>query len=100
MGEGHNHHFYPASTQRDLLVEVDTTYYCLKLMEWLGLVWDVEACLSTCEQEKQTGDDRITAHRDGKLAGPPLTPNPIPPVPAPPWPVRPVPLESAGFGHR
>ena len=21
--------------------EIDLTYYCLKLMEWLGLVWDV-----------------------------------------------------------
>ena len=44
MGEGwhNNHHFYPASTRQGFYWwEIDLTYYCLKLMEWLGLVWDV-----------------------------------------------------------
>jgi stearoyl-CoA desaturase (Delta-9 desaturase) len=44
MGEGwhNNHHFYPASTRQGFYWwEIDMTYYCLKLMEWLGLVWDV-----------------------------------------------------------
>jgi stearoyl-CoA desaturase (Delta-9 desaturase) len=44
MGEGwhNNHHFYPASTRQGFYWwEIDMTYYCLKAMEWLGLVWDI-----------------------------------------------------------
>jgi stearoyl-CoA desaturase (Delta-9 desaturase) len=44
MGEGwhNNHHYYPASTRQGFYWwEVDMTYYCLKGLEWLGLVWDI-----------------------------------------------------------
>lgn len=44
MGEGwhNNHHYYPASTRQGFYWwEVDMTYYCLKGLEWLGLIWDV-----------------------------------------------------------
>jgi stearoyl-CoA desaturase (delta-9 desaturase) len=45
MGERwHNHHhYYPASTRQGFyLWEIDMTYYCLRLMEGLGLVWDIK----------------------------------------------------------
>ena len=45
MGEGwhNNHHFYPASTRQGFYWwEIDMTYYGLKAMEWLGLVWDIK----------------------------------------------------------
>ena len=44
MGEGwhNNHHYYPASTRQGFYWwEIDMTYYGLKLMEQLGLVWDI-----------------------------------------------------------
>jgi stearoyl-CoA desaturase (delta-9 desaturase) len=44
MGEGwhNNHHYYPASTRQGFYWwEIDLTYYGLKLLEQLGLVWDI-----------------------------------------------------------
>ena len=45
MGEGwhNNHHYYPASTRQGFYWwEIDMTYYCLKAMELVGLVWDIK----------------------------------------------------------
>ncbi|NJN71130.1 MAG: acyl-CoA desaturase, partial [Nitrospira sp.] len=44
LGEGwhNNHHHYSASVRQGFYWwEVDMTYYCLKGLEWLGLIWDV-----------------------------------------------------------
>ncbi len=44
LGEGwhNNHHHYPASARQGFMWwEIDITYYLIKLMEWLGIVWDV-----------------------------------------------------------
>ena len=44
MGEGwhNNHHHYPASARQGFMWwEIDITYYAIKLMEFLGMVWDV-----------------------------------------------------------
>jgi stearoyl-CoA desaturase (delta-9 desaturase) len=44
LGEGwhNNHHYYPASTRQGFYWwEVDITFYLLKAMAWMGLVWDV-----------------------------------------------------------
>ena len=44
MGEGwhNNHHRYPVSTRQGFYWwEIDVTYYVLKAMSWLGLVWDL-----------------------------------------------------------
>lgn len=44
MGEGwhNNHHYYPAATRQGFYWwEIDMTYYCLKGLEWMGLVWDI-----------------------------------------------------------
>jgi stearoyl-CoA desaturase (Delta-9 desaturase) len=44
MGEGwhNNHHHYPASTRQGFYWwEIDVTYYILKMMSWLGIIWDL-----------------------------------------------------------
>ena len=45
LGEGwhNNHHHYPSSTRQGFYWwEVDITYYMLKVMSWLGIVWDLK----------------------------------------------------------
>jgi stearoyl-CoA desaturase (Delta-9 desaturase) len=45
LGEGwhNNHHYYPnAARQGFYWWEYDLTYYLLKLMSWLGLIWDLK----------------------------------------------------------
>lgn len=44
LGEGwhNNHHYYPGSARQGFLWwEIDITYYGLKLLEKLGLIWDL-----------------------------------------------------------
>lgn len=44
LGEGwhNNHHYYESSTRQGFFWwEIDITYYLLKLMSWVGLVWDI-----------------------------------------------------------
>jgi stearoyl-CoA desaturase (delta-9 desaturase) len=44
LGEGwhNNHHFYPSSARQGFVWwEIDTAYYILKLMNWIGLIWDL-----------------------------------------------------------
>ncbi|HEX9669824.1 MAG TPA: fatty acid desaturase [Thermoanaerobaculia bacterium] len=44
FGEGwhNNHHYYPGSTRQGFYWwELDLTWYSLKALEWLGVVWDV-----------------------------------------------------------
>ena len=46
LGEGwhNNHHHYPVSTRQGFYWwEIDITYYLLKVMSWLGLIWDLKA---------------------------------------------------------
>jgi stearoyl-CoA desaturase (delta-9 desaturase) len=45
LGEGwhNNHHRYPASARQGFFWwEIDLTYYGLKLLQWLGLIWDLK----------------------------------------------------------
>ena len=45
MGEGwhNNHHYYCASTRQGFYWwEIDASYYVLKMMSWVGLVWDLK----------------------------------------------------------
>jgi stearoyl-CoA desaturase (delta-9 desaturase) len=44
MGEGwhNNHHYYQSSVRQGFYWwEIDVTYYILKMMSWVGLVWDL-----------------------------------------------------------
>jgi stearoyl-CoA desaturase (delta-9 desaturase) len=46
LGEGwhNNHHHFPGSTRQGFFWwEYDITWYALKVMSWLGLVWDLKA---------------------------------------------------------
>ena len=45
MGEGwhNNHHAYQASARQGFRWwEIDPTYYCLRLLSWAGIVWDLK----------------------------------------------------------
>ncbi len=45
FGEGwhNNHHHYPGSARQGFFWwEIDLTYYALKAMSWLGLIWDLK----------------------------------------------------------
>ena len=45
LGEGwhNNHHHYPSAARQGFYWwEIDITYYLLKLMSWLGLIWDLK----------------------------------------------------------
>lgn len=46
MGEGwhNNHHHYPSSARQGFFWwEIDVTYYFLKTLAWLGIIWDLRA---------------------------------------------------------
>jgi stearoyl-CoA desaturase (delta-9 desaturase) len=45
LGEGwhNNHHHFPGAARQGFYWwEIDLTYYMLKIMSWLGLVWDLK----------------------------------------------------------
>ncbi len=45
LGEGwhNNHHYFESSTRQGFYWwEIDITYYLLKMMSWVGLVWDIQ----------------------------------------------------------
>ena len=45
LGEGwhNNHHHYPSSTRQGFYWwEIDITYYLLKVMSWMGIIWDLK----------------------------------------------------------
>ena len=56
MGEGwhNNHHTYQSSTNQGFYWwEIDFTYYVLKILSWLGVVWDLRLPpLETLEQKR------------------------------------------------
>jgi stearoyl-CoA desaturase (delta-9 desaturase) len=69
MGEGwhNNHHYYMSSANQGFFWwEVDASYYVLKALSWLGLVWD----LRTPPQHVLDGHLEPVA---------PQTPSPVPP---------------------
>jgi stearoyl-CoA desaturase (delta-9 desaturase) len=45
LGEGwhNNHHFYPNATRQGFYWwEIDVSYYVLKVLSWLGIIWDLK----------------------------------------------------------
>jgi stearoyl-CoA desaturase (delta-9 desaturase) len=45
LGEGwhNNHHYFQSSTRQGFFWwEIDITYYILKMLSWVGLVWDIK----------------------------------------------------------
>jgi stearoyl-CoA desaturase (delta-9 desaturase) len=59
MGEGwhNNHHRFPASTRQGFYwYEYDITYYILKVLSWLGIVWDLRPVPAKILEEGRTLD--------------------------------------------
>ena len=59
LGEGwhNNHHHYPVSTRQGFYWwEIDLTYYLLKLMSWLGLIWDLKGVPHSVRANHATAD--------------------------------------------
>ena len=57
LGEGwhNNHHRYPHSARQGFrAVEIDFTYYGLKALAWLGLIWDLKPVPSKVKEEGQS----------------------------------------------
>jgi len=56
LGEGwhNNHHRYPHSVRQGFRArEIDITYYGLKMMSWLGLIWDLKPVPQRIKEEGQ-----------------------------------------------
>lgn len=57
LGEGwhNNHHRYPHSVRQGFRKrEIDVTYYGLRLMAWLGIIWDLKPVPQRIKDERQT----------------------------------------------
>jgi stearoyl-CoA desaturase (delta-9 desaturase) len=57
LGEGwhNNHHRYPHSARQGFhAAEIDFTYYGLKTLSWMGLIWDLKPVPSKIKEEGQT----------------------------------------------
>ena len=66
LGEGwhNNHHRYPhAARQGFHWWEIDITYYGLKLLAWLGLIWDLKPVPVSILQEGVQKKERIDSTR-------------------------------------
>jgi stearoyl-CoA desaturase (delta-9 desaturase) len=58
LGEGwhNNHHRYPSSERQGFYWwELDMTHYVLRVLSWLGLVWDLRAPPQEIYEEARTG---------------------------------------------
>jgi stearoyl-CoA desaturase (Delta-9 desaturase) len=45
LGEGwhNNHHYYPSSVKQGFYWwKIDITYWILKILSWLGIIWDLK----------------------------------------------------------
>lgn len=65
FGEGwhNNHHYYPASVRQGFFWwEIDLTYYILKLLERLHIIWDLKLPTAAILQAKNTFSSRAITH--------------------------------------
>lgn len=61
MGEGwhNNHHRYAVCTRQGLYWwEIDVTYYILKMLSWVGIVWDLRAPPKSLYEEAEANKER------------------------------------------
>lgn len=57
LGEGwhNNHHYYAGSTRQGFLWwQIDISYYVLKIMSWMGLVWNIKPVPERVYAARQT----------------------------------------------
>jgi stearoyl-CoA desaturase (delta-9 desaturase) len=75
LGEGwhNNHHRYMSSARQGFYWwEIDATYYVLKVLSWVGIVWDLRAPLPRLfdESEPQLALGRVTDEEQPQTASP------------------------------
>lgn len=71
LGEGwhNNHHYYQSSARQGFFWwEVDITYYFLKLLSWLGLVWDLRPVPSHIKYSKNKEEAKLLRESAKKAA--------------------------------
>jgi stearoyl-CoA desaturase (Delta-9 desaturase) len=72
MGEGwhNNHHAYQSSARQGFRWwEIDPTFYILKLMSWLGLVWDLKSPPQAVRRNERRLGARVIDKAAAQLAG-------------------------------
>jgi stearoyl-CoA desaturase (Delta-9 desaturase) len=72
LGEGwhNNHHHYQSSTAQGWRwYEVDISYYVLKVLSWLGLVWDMRAPPAHVVRGEQPIGRKVLERVAGEVAG-------------------------------
>ena len=72
MGEGwhNNHHAYQSSAQQGFRWwELDLTYYILRVLCWLGIVWDLKTPPEQVLRNKQRLGSRVIGRAAEQLAG-------------------------------
>jgi stearoyl-CoA desaturase (Delta-9 desaturase) len=71
MGEGwhNNHHAYQASARQGFRWwEIDSTYYILKLLSWVGVVWDLKTPSAQFMRNEQRLGSRVINRAAAQLA--------------------------------
>ena len=71
MGEGwhNNHHAYQSSVRQGFeWWEVDATYYCLRVLSWLGIVWDLKTPPAQVLHNEQRLGSRVINRAAEQLA--------------------------------
>jgi len=59
LGEGwhNNHHHYPSTVRQGFFWwEIDITFYILKMLSWVGLVWDLKGVPTHIRDNKNAGE--------------------------------------------
>ena len=70
LGEGwhNNHHHYPHSTRQGFYWwEFDVTYYGLKVLSWLGIVWDLRPVPHHIRDEVQGSEIELKEEADAPM---------------------------------
>jgi len=71
MGEGwhNNHHYYQASARQGFFWwEIDITYYLLKTLSFLGLIWDLRPVPNYIKNSRNL-EDAMRLQAEAKAAG-------------------------------
>jgi len=72
MGEGwhNNHHAYQSSARQGFRWwEIDLTFYLLKALSWVGLVWDIKTPPRAVRRNEQRLGSRVIDRAAAQLAG-------------------------------
>ncbi len=71
LGEGwhNNHHYYPASERQGFYWwEFDISHYVLRLLSWLGIVWDLKSPPKRVYEARPSDVTEIIAEKDLRLS--------------------------------